>query len=74
MISNFTLMVMPQSPSKADTEPIKQWVLGKDILKLSGVDDLEVTEDEKALSEHKYGLTHLLLGGSPDMQKYLRVL
>lgn len=51
-------------PSKASTKPIQQWVLGKDIKKLDkpAPDDLEVTTDEKAEAEHRFGLTHPELG------------
>ena len=51
-------------PSKSDTEPLKTWVIGKDLVELSkpAPVDLEVTTDSSRMKEHKFGLTHPTLG------------
>lgn len=52
------------SPSKASIKLLKKWVVGKDLKKLPkpAPDDLQVTKDEKASAENRYGLTHPQLG------------
>lgn len=54
----------PLPPSKAAKQPLKKWVLGKDLKALPkpAPDDLEVTIASKVLPEHRYGLTHPQLG------------
>jgi hypothetical protein len=52
------------SPSKASTKPVRHWVLGKDIKDLDkpAPDDLEVSVDDSAPLEHRFGLAHPELG------------
>lgn len=54
----------PLAPSKADTPPLKQWVLGKDLKTLPkpSPTDLEPTKDRSAARIHRFGLTHPELG------------
>ena len=50
--------------SKANAKRLKQWVIGKDLIELSrpAPADLEVTKDDSAAQEHRFGLTHPLVG------------
>ena len=50
--------------SKADAKRLKQWVIGKNLIELSrpAPADLEVTKANLGAQEHRFGLTHPLLG------------
>lgn len=54
----------PMPPSKAAKQPLKRWILGKDLKRLPrpAPDELEVTIAKTDSLEHRYGLTHPRLG------------
>lgn len=52
-------------PSKESIAPVKKWVIGKELKELAKpapADEMEPTEDAKAIPLHRYGLSHPTLG------------
>jgi hypothetical protein len=55
----------PQVSTKMDQEPIKRWILGKDLVELgkpASAEDLEAVEDPQKEGEERWGLHHTRLG------------